>query len=83
MTISLFALLIAELCLHELCACVGMVADFLVGVGVFESLSTNALGMHLVGDSVFGVAWIEGVSLLLARWSSIDIRHTSGSSDAG
>ena len=53
---SLFALLVAELSLHELCASVGMVADFLVGVGVFESLGTNALGMHLVGDSVFGVA---------------------------
>lgn len=56
MTISSFAFLVAELSLHELCACVGMVGDFLVGVGVFESLGTDALGVYLVGDSVFGVA---------------------------
>jgi hypothetical protein len=48
MTGSLFALLIAELSFHELRACVSMVADFLVGMGILEGLGAHAFGVHLV-----------------------------------
>jgi hypothetical protein len=59
MTSSLFALLIAKLSLHELRASVGVVADFLVRMGLLEVDSANALGVLLVGDGVFGVAWFN------------------------
>ena len=64
MTSPLFALLIAELSLHELPASGSMIADFLVGVGVFESRGADTLGVRLVGDGVLGVAWISFVSSL-------------------
>lgn len=45
---SLFALLIAELSLHELRTSVGMVADFLVGVVLLKRPGPDTLGVFLV-----------------------------------
>jgi len=69
---SLFALLIADLSLQELGLGFGRVANLLVGLRVFESTSSKALGVRLVRDSVFGVACGTFVSPVLAKRTIIE-----------
>lgn len=81
---SLFALLIADLSLQELGLGFGRVANLLVGLRVFESTSSKALGVRLVGDSVFGVACGTCVNPVLSKWTIIEQgewKHTSGGGD--
>lgn len=70
-TSSSFTLLIAELSLHELRASVGVVADLLVGLCLFECSRSNALCVLLVRDCVFGVSCVACVSSLPAMKSTI------------
>lgn len=53
---SLFALLIAEMCLRKLRAGCGRTADLLIGLRVLESAGRYAFCMYLVGNCVFGIA---------------------------
>lgn len=71
MTNCSFTLLIAEVSLRELSASVGRVADFLVSLGLFKRATTNPLGVHLVGNSIFGVACVIYVNSLQAMKSSL------------
>lgn len=74
---SLFALLIADLSLQELGLGFGRVANLLVGLRVFESTSSKALGVRLVGDSVFGVACGTCVNPALSKWTIIERENGS------
>ena len=70
LTNSLLALLVAEVGLVELRLQCGGSADLLVCVCLVECAGTGALGVHLVGNSVFGVTCVRCVSFLRPR--SID-----------
>lgn len=67
---SLFALLVAKVGLVELRLGSGWCADLLIGVSLIECAGARALGMHLVGDGVLGVACVGFVSFLRAKCAS-------------
>jgi hypothetical protein len=54
-----------------LSASVGRVADFLISLGLFKRATTNPLGVHLVGNSIFGVTCVIYVNSLQAMKSVI------------